>query len=252
MSRVLEVDIIDGSNIEESREGLTVTRVFDVTDITGGPSARLVNAIRASGVPAYGDTHPAAPDLQVTFKRVEPHDMSQARVFVTYTATDALDVVGGREVIEVGSTPGTRTTARDKDGNLLTKQVVIEDVDDDGNVTTRTETRVAEIEEEVNLVTYIVRRREAENPARKAMKYVNSVQGLWKCTRIYGASDDGGETYSVSYELVYNPNGWRVLIEDRDESGRIRLDSTPEVFNVNPRRGLPVRPILDSLPEDAR
>lgn len=245
-------DVIESSTISESRDGITATRVFIVSDVTGSAESRIVTALQDPNVPQYGETHPALPDLQVTDKTAQPIDTDSFRVYVTYGQTDSLDVVGGRETIEVGSTPGTRTTARDYRGLLLTKEVVIEEVDSSGNITRKTETRVAEIEEEVGLVTYIVRRRETENPARAAMYYTNSVEGLWKCARIYGTSDDGGKTYSVTYELVYNPNGWDVIVEDRDDAGRIPLSSRPEIFQVSPRRGLPVTPLIDSLPEDRR
>lgn len=245
-------DLIAESSIEETRDGLTATRVFVVEGVGGAAGARLALAIRDSNIPAYGDAHPNIPDIQVVHKSARPIDMETFHVLVTYQQTDSLDVVGGRETIEVGSTPSTRQTSRDYRGLQLTKQVVIEDVDDEGNVTTRTETRVAEIEEEVALVTYIVRRREYENPARNAMYYTNSVSGNWKCSRIFGSSDDGGVTYNVTYELIYNPNGWDVVVEDRDDAGRIILGSVPEVFTTGPRRGLPVTPILNTLTEDNR
>jgi hypothetical protein len=64
-------------------------------------------------------------------------------------------------------------------------------------------------------------RREGFSPAFKSRNFVGRTNsgtwggdppGSWLCTRIEGVSDDGGQTFNVTYEFQYNIDTWLATV----------------------------------------
>lgn len=110
--------IVEESSVEETADGISATDVFLVTGITGAITSRAYRARLVAGVPRRGDPHPSIPDLFADSIAVRPIDVSQFKVFASYTPKgDETDPNGGS--FEGWSILNDKETNFDKDGNLL-------------------------------------------------------------------------------------------------------------------------------------
>lgn len=83
---------------------------------------------------------------------------------------------------------------------------------------------------------------EAQNPQDKSRRYVGKVNKtpvfgdpphFWLCSAIRGATEDGGQSYTVNYEFSYNPDSWdaTVVYHDTDTDSPV----------VDPKDGVGLR-----------
>lgn len=228
----VQLDIIDGSSLRETKDGLEATRTATVSGLTGSAHAIQYRALEHPNMPRRGDEHPSVPGIYVDERAVSSVNMSTGTVRVTlqYRQISAEDIVDGAvAVIEVGSGLSTEQTSRDKSGDLITISHQVERLDDAGNVIgTDTVTQVATVSKQIPRMSLRYRRKESVDPASKARAFVGTVGYFgnpsggseigprWMCTAIDGSTQDGGVTWEVLYEFQYAREGWRARIDPID------------------------------------
>jgi hypothetical protein len=219
------LDIIEGSGLIETRDGLECERVFKVDTAEGDASGRLYAALRTSGVPQRGDAHPTIPGLRVDTRQASPesNDPEISVVRCQYRQLSQTDIEGATPSISVGTVVASETTSRDANGAIVATTETKARLDADGNVVGfDTLTRPVQVAVQRPMMTYHVTRKENASPEAKAQQYVGRAGAFnrqpdsapnWLCTRIEGSSTDGGVTYDVDYEFTYNREGWDAKIE---------------------------------------
>jgi len=234
-------DLVEGSRVSQTLEGIEATRVFLVDNVGGATgAARIASALNASGIPSLYSYHPNLSDLQCYNKNAEPASGSsirQMRVTCQYKQLDDDEVpqddnpgTGGgttpkKAQINIGSTVQTVQTTNDKDG----KEIILGPVDvpqDDGSVKTYPE-QTGIVNVQVPQTTIRFSERRPESPGGLAFAFVGKVnstsfvgipKGMVLCTRINGVSEDGGKTFKTDYEFQVNFYKWeaQVIYIDQD------------------------------------
>lgn len=234
-------DLIRSASVSEDSSGVTATRVFQVSDLTGPAAARLANARAAAGVPRRGDTHPGIPDIRADVISVDPQDLTKAVVTVTYRALNGLDVIGAAPVISVGTTLTTITSSRDVNGDQVIIPHTVEEFDGDGNLTNvRQERQVGSFQKQIPTTVVVYERKEERPPVEAAERYVGRVGDIgpgraigpggytWLCTRVEGSTNDGGLTWDCKYEFQYAADGWAAVLDPIDPTtGQPYVNGTP-------------------------
>ena len=222
-------DLIDGTSIEESLSGgYTASRAFLVTGVDGSASARMYNAINATGIPQAGESHPVLTALQCTSRNVESAngDNTQFKVTCKYTIVNYPE--DDKAQVSVGSVTQADQTTYDVTGaeikvgpfNYNEGNVQITMVEQAGVVTRmypqRTVTFQRRLTDMAQLVrenaTYVGKINSSDfNIDPNAGAYIPANEAL--CTKIQGQSTDGGRTFSVTYEFqVGNEFGWKAMV----------------------------------------
>lgn len=120
-------NIIDGA-VRKTSEGLTASRTFVVTDVTGDPPGRMLSVLGEAGIPDYGDAHPANSDITVTEIAVSPQagDPSIFVVEVQYGPAPlfaaALEAPGQWGNVYITASADTVETEKDHAGNDMVIQ----------------------------------------------------------------------------------------------------------------------------------
>lgn len=232
----VKANIIKGETLSEDADGFRSVVVYQVTGLSGNANARLYNALLADGVPQFGEPHPVIGGIRVSDRQAKPVSGSSTtgvEITITYEAlkpeSQPPDDTQPAQV-SVGSSLESTVTQLDISGNqILVSHTFVED-DEDGNVQTRTRTQGGEVEYQVPSMVLRFTRRESAAPDGKANAYVGKVNSDifggqpahgWLCTRIEGTSDDGGQTYTVTYEFQRNKESWLATVVYIDpETGR--------------------------------
>lgn len=224
-------DIIEGASVSRTPEGINATRIFQVSELSGNPTAILFNALITSGIPQLGDPHPSVPNVNAVDFNVTPNGEKQAIVSVIYKPPIFENKVSSdAEVtqIEVGSTVQSVETNFDVDGNEL----VVEHKELAGTVLAEDaiKPQLATVEKQIPMTLLRLSRRELGDPLFKSRTFVGTVNDkpfindpakFWLCTGIQGANIDGGKNYNVVYEFQRNPDTWGTrIIVINSETGR--------------------------------
>jgi len=130
MTQVIK-DVVEGT-LRRDIDGWSATRVFVVELSPGGnPVTAQHRAMTASGVPSFGDPHPAVPSITVSSINVahdERLDPLQFAISVDYGGDTAGTVPGsensGIKGIEVNTSTVTIETLRDWKGNIMSFKYV--------------------------------------------------------------------------------------------------------------------------------
>lgn len=223
-------DLIEGSSLELSK-GYKHTRAFLVTDLTGNSSAKLYNAVQATGI-AQGDAHPVIANIYARAISVTPIGPTSARVSISYEPRDPATSPpddGAAPNVEVGAVTNEVEVDKDIKGNQIiltytftkynTETKLLEEIENKGQVGT--------VKVQRPVPVFKLSRRETQSPHRKALEFVGKMNSdtfmgepakYWLCTRIVGRSDDGGESYNVDYEFQFNADTWdpQVVATDPD------------------------------------
>lgn len=221
MSRVSD-DLIDGE-ARLSSDGDTIRRVLQVTELSGPPSARLVNAVLASGVPRVGDPHPVRPTARVVDVTARPGgDSSVALVDVTYrtAVAGAAGAYGSWQVDLVQSFVTEVTTTNINGTPLRTTYSFPTTTYDAGTTQARTvtssSTRRHRVEVQRPTVTLRFTREQASLPLAFAKRFYGHVNGdafqgepsdRWLCS--IASAGQGNGLVRVTYEFAYNASGWQ-------------------------------------------
>lgn len=227
-------DLIEGSTIEETMEnGVTATRTFIVSGISGAATARSFIALNSSGIPAILEYHPSITDLRCVSKNAEPVNgsSSQFRVTAQYRAVDNTeDTEDPQAQMSIGSTVQEEQTSFDVNGTLIEiGPVTIDGVEHPK--------QTGHISAQKPQTTVTFKRRELEAPDLIAQNFTGKVNGAQflglgpdhiLCTKIEGSSTDGGQTFDVTYEFQINFGKWFASIYYVDSEKSLPLEGATE------------------------
>lgn len=228
----VKLDIIEGSGIRQTRDGIEKLRVAFVTGLVGANSQREYEAINLC--PAINSGHPTIPGITLAERSGIAEGFDKVRVNLIYR-TPSVDFSGGTgpavgdpAQIEVGATLQSITTQKDVAGvdlNLV-YTITADDLKTHPGINYAVGATVpfvatASIQAPQVFVRY--RRRETVSPAENAKLYVGKINSvsvfgdapkMWLCTQLLGRSTDAGATYMVDYEFqrAYDANGWDVTL----------------------------------------
>jgi hypothetical protein len=242
MAHLDRIDVVEGGSLSETQDGYECVRVAWVDGLSGRPDERLYNAVRAAGVPRFGDPHPSIPNLRVV-QRSAAFEGGNDRVVVTLTyrvpqanESPPSDATGNTQagIVRVGSTVQGATTQKDVAGEPITVRHVFPADHEDPEFAGRTITQGADVELSIPQLVLTETRRENGTPADTARAYVGKVNQFaifggaartWLCTRIEGTTNDGGLTYEVTYEFQYAEATWDAVVVFRDPKTQRPVDA---------------------------
>lgn len=226
----VELDVLPGS-IRQTPEGFELDRVCRIKGVVGAANARLYNALTDPGVPAVGDSHPVVPNAFVIDKSGVPHAGDDPSIFdlvIRYRYPEPIDLPPqdvNPGVIETGGgLTGVRTNV-DVAATPITVQYTFPSSYEDPQFAGTTQTQGGEVDVQVPLQVFRETRREAGPPTAKSRANVGKTNlfaiwggaiGTYLCTRIEGNSADGGQTWMVTYEFQYRPEGWTTSVVFKD------------------------------------
>jgi len=242
-------DIIEGSTIQDTG-GYSATRVFLVTGVTGAASAKLYNALNASGIPQIDEVHPSMSTIRCSSRNAEAassDDNTTFRVTCQYTTpTYRSGGVDDPAQISIGSVAQDGQTTADKDG----VDIILGPFD----YTIGTPPQTKEAVKQTGLVSKMFpmpsvsfqrRLTSMDQLVGEAVAYVGKVNsaifylnktgtvavgiGSALCTRISGNSSDGGTTFDVTYDfqISQSSKGWKAnVVYVNQETGLPHPDAT--------------------------
>lgn len=85
----VQLEQIADATVRQDGSGVQVVRRARLTGITGPAGLRQRAALEATGLPRYGDRHPAWPELRVVDVALSPIDVAQWDAAITYRVPDA-------------------------------------------------------------------------------------------------------------------------------------------------------------------
>ncbi len=229
--------LLEDSGASNSGDGFEITEAYMIEGMGGNPQDKTYIALTAPDVPQLGDPHQgsATAVLSCVSQSVSFKGPTQAKVVCTFRIprvdageppagdTGAIDEIVDLGTISVGATAASRESFEDIKGTRMVVSHNVEKDDGAGGTTTELveQVRSASVTEPQTVLR--VTRLEIGSPDVKAREFVGTVNnkpigrldsvGVWLCTRIDGTSNDGGKTYSVTYEFQRNRLPWGFLAQ---------------------------------------
>jgi len=219
MARVIP-DLIDG-DVSLSINGNSVRRLFQVQELTGAASGRLVSAASASGVPRVGDAHPSLGGVRVTDVRASAaSDPTVATVEVTYGIAQGTTTGVNTSAIEVSivSDLYSEETIKDVNGRTITTRY-FSSTASNGSFSSTLATQVHRIEVQRPTFTVQYSRIESRPAFASARAYSGRVNGgqflgepadRWLCN--IESYQDNQSAHRVRYSFTLNETGWQATI----------------------------------------
>jgi len=228
-------DLIESGRLLRTPNGYRIEIQAIVTGIGGSPDARRYNAASASGLPAYGTSHPVVPGIFLLEQYVEdlPASTNQFKVRMVYRTPEDGDLAGvageryGKASIVLDA--GTADEEVDEDihgerlftvfSGLYTYQLYVTG----SKELTEWQDYVSAawnyptVNVSMPQLVLRVNRWERDNPEAAAKELTGAVNSAtWRgyqaktllCTAINSSSNAKGG-YNVSYTMRYNPKTWR-------------------------------------------
>lgn len=210
------VDVIQDASARRTADGLEVTRVALVRDLVGSASQRLVSALTAAGLPAYGSPHPNEPGSLLQSIEADPVNSNDSvlRVRLTYSPRaastqarlDNADVPNAITGIRFQAVSVQEQTNEDRFGvRMLNKYTGPEGIVSE-LVTVSLNVPRLQVSINKNLV----------NPPKEiATDYIGRVNSApwsgysprtWLCTDIQSQQRDG--LWRTDYTFLYRPETW--------------------------------------------
>lgn len=212
-------EIISGAKVTSSKDGFSATRVFSVTNLpTNIDAAVMFSILNLPNAPKYGDLHPFIPGLtvqsvdvsatgsnsnhaQITANYLKPSAKNQppqlgepARYSQSsYLVAKQTNYAAGGSTAQGRPLLIVRRSSEDRNGQIATAEVLAP----------------------VGVIRFT--RRETNDGSRAQQTYLGKVnrnnfrrypQKTLLCTSITADTDDGGQTYVITYEFQYNPETW--------------------------------------------
>lgn len=223
------IDIIEGTIIETA-DGYETTRVAIVRGVSGSAQVRQFNALNAPGVPRLFEQHPAIPGVICFRRQATPQADSKAifNVQLLYRTPEPAILPpdpSAPGVVEVGASLSEQTTQRDADGNPITVSYTFPSTYADKQLAGQTFTQGGDVRIQLPITVLRETRRETQDPRVKSREFMQRVNKFpvfsgaartYLCSRINGRTTDGGKSYEVGYEFLYNPLGWDATVVFRD------------------------------------
>lgn len=256
-----------------STRGTHVTERHLVEDLSGDVRGRLFAAILSAGIPRVGDVHPLDSTIRVDRVVASMADarssQTQAIVTVDYGFPSEAGNIFNQDpddpaalpTTEVATTLQSATTFFATNRQPLVIRTPGEPPEGDEEGPPAPRKVLAGVDFQIPMTTFIYRRRERNNPQQKSLDFVQHIDGddtvpgtgfifgeprkhHWLCTAISGSTDDGGDTYNVTYEFQRHPDTWDPIVVDIDpKTGRppddvddlSRQDAPPALMPTGPR-----------------
>jgi len=230
-------DTVHGTQFDQSGfSRYSATRGYLVRGLTASGESKLAQALTASDgtttVPDYGDPFPGFESIQVTKKSVRPvpGNSSSAEVTVTYDVPGGTIDTGppddfGTPEIEVGATLETVETTLDNAGQPLLLQY------DTGDGVLD---HVARVQINIPRNARRASRVEQTSPEARSRAFVGRVNSAgvwgspprtWLCAELRGRSNDGGQSWQVSYQFVYAADTWDRRLTFLNDAGQVPSDA---------------------------
>ncbi len=213
--------VVEEGSASISSTGTTIIEKYQVEEISVSEQGSRFFAMFAPGMPRFGEEHPAIGGIFVQEVRSETlvGDPTKAEVVVTWGlptggAGGGFDNDPGDDAVasvEIATTLQSVSTALDVNG----VQIIIDKtvLDQDGDPIF--DEQPGEVLYQMPMTVVRFRRRELFSPGDKSKLYVGTVNTnpvfgddpahTWLCTRIDGISDDGAQTFNVTYEFQRAP-----------------------------------------------
>lgn len=201
------------------------TRIMIVSEIslaTTGWLEKVAAALAASGL-VIGAQHPTYPAMFLS--QIQPEGLANDTIKLTCSYNKSIWKKPPQfedDAIEVGASIASVETNKDKNNVEMflkyTYPVGYQRSPHDDPLTAEKIIEVGHLTNKpVADLTWSKNKIENSSPESKAENYVSKVNSsswrgypvkTWLCTRIYGRSTDGGETYNVTYDFQYRPDNW--------------------------------------------
>ena len=217
---IVTSDMVSGGTGRLTNKGWEVQRKATLTGVGGVGHAQLYNAVQDYAADingaALGAAHPTIPNIylnEISPKSIGP---AQVELLLRYgVATPGSDSGPlGELQISVSSVGTQKETSNDADGALM----AVKRTTDVPTGAQQWQTGTVSVLRPLHTLTYT--RREASAPDGKGASYVGKINGSTLCTGITGQSDDGGDTYVVTYTFQIDPDGWDKEIFWTDDTGK--------------------------------
>jgi hypothetical protein len=221
----VHIDIMDGASADFATTGTRIVRVAKVTGVTGDGDERLYNAVTATGMPTLGDVHPSISGcyLRRMIPKPEANDVIAVRLIYESSSYQP-------NTINIAGTLSQTQTNIDQNGYAIQLGYTYptdhhyeawQDVK-------KWQSGYANFLKPGTNIT--VTKTMAFIPWQHITNYTGTVNGFpfkigntrihgtrkWLCTGITAASNDAGGTYSVTYNLQYNPDTWDAVMVYQD------------------------------------
>lgn len=211
---MIVTDVIESHTLRLTDAGYGIDRIYIVTDIGGTAEARLYNATLTSGVPQFGDPHPAVPDVQVTDVQASPidGDPDAIQIRITYSVPDTDDAANEDEQIAgaltISSDVVTESTHFDINGELIKASY--------STALSVLTTNYSAIDVQRPQMRVSLSRTEAIAPKDAILNYLGRINSIdwsgfpaetWLCTGIDVSED--GEEFNVTYNFEYRERTWK-------------------------------------------
>lgn len=236
MAITVHQDIV-GTSARQTAEGWEYNRLAEVEGLTGSPTAQLVAAANASGLPALGATLPGLAGTTLTEKNPVSRGNGVVQVRQTYRFTGTPDDPADEGSVSVSTGIITIQTNKDVLGELV--------VVNDGDVPGRDQSPTLNVEQPVSRVS--ISRTESSSPGAKSQEFVGTVNTengfsvvgsaaarTWRCDGIDGSSSDGGKTWQVTYQFIHRRDTWDQEVHYTDP----QTGSIPQEVIESPGRQL--------------
>lgn len=214
-----------------------------VRGLVGADDRRMWSATFATGIPNLGAPDDVAEGAilgRISIdQRTDSPSQAEAELEYGFFAEDEFINDPGTEPelaqIEVISTVVPVTTDYDVFGRPMILQHEFQSFDDADQPLppVRAPDQAGEVEYHLPNHVVVFRRREPDSPGatgrdgnfNKSKHYVGSInrdkvfgdqKHMWMCTRLDGRSDDGGQSYMVTYEFQRNEDSWNPVLVYRD------------------------------------
>ncbi|HAI12223.1 MAG TPA: hypothetical protein DCM28_11000 [Phycisphaerales bacterium] len=207
----LKIDRTDGGSLRQTSKGLEAQRHAYVTGIK-----QLRDAIEHPDLPRVGHPHPQLTHLVVNSITAKPDGPNAANITITYHDPSGN---GDHPKVSIDTALRQHTTETDLDGNRIT--VSYSNTGEDVDMIAQG-ARVSVLRPQTQLT---FTRLENAHPAKTAKTYAGTInrssifQGApqtWLCTSIDATSDDGGNSFLVTYQFQYNASGWQPTVSYTD------------------------------------
>jgi len=258
-------DIIEGCEAVIGKSGWEITRTFIVSELKAAGSAMLYEAVNTTGIPKYGDAHPAITTAYCRELRPQMLTHNSVKIVALYRE---YDINANYEYSVMSTAQEVETTfhfnASDESTTAISNKVVYQYPADYPNPDYRNQTARKILKSPIWIWQPVISISRFELYTIKAdiqsgfnrgllLSYVNSYEvfsmraahytghinkknwvlnphapaGTWMCSGLAAVKQPDNITFKVSYEFKFNPYGWyKELAYVDPNSGEIPSDIT--------------------------
>jgi hypothetical protein len=207
------IDLVDGSALTWRKDGAEKIRVAHVNSVSGTDAEREYDALTTNGIPEHGDALGAS-GLLARLKVVELAarcvDADKVSVTIRYATEEpaGANPAGGEDeavAYRVATSSVEVTTEVNRQGTQIT--VTHNSVTQGAQVAVTNAESVLEVSRtETNITPGEITQAYANHV--NSVPWQGGLAGEWKCVEVDGTSNDGGETWKMTYRFQKRAGGW--------------------------------------------